>query len=200
MSSTLSFDEGQLELRAWSATDLSLSGAIALTPHESCGITWSPNEVLLSRVVNGVAIGENGAGINLDGCFEARIFGEWGEIRWLSQFGPTTTVAVGLDIPGVPLNGKEVQSRLALGSIAVSHLVWGTTLANDDANDDAEGWSTTAEHRIGTLRIPCSSSGERERIALDSVEYISQDEHGNAVVMEELLKGFRVVTQEKTNA
>jgi CRISPR-associated protein (TIGR03984 family) len=176
-------------LDSWTAADLSLSSVVALAPPNSRGITWSRKKVSVFRVADGVAVGHDANPVDLDECFEARIFGEWGELRWLSQFGPTSTVAVGLAVPAMPSVGRPLKPRQGSHQIRVSHIVWGSALQNVDGED----WTTMVERRIGTIHVPIAGVLEHERVSLSSVEYVARADYGNAVVAEELLTGFEVI-------
>lgn len=154
-----------------------LAGAVALlyTPHE-CQFAQFDTGALRDREGNAIAI--------VGDAFEARIFNETCELRWLqaAMDGATRVgraVLIGEGIVGHAVVEAEPLNR--------SYIVWGQ---GDGIN--RAGWSLVSTARIGPLWLPIDGIGAREMVEVTTREYIARDsETGNAYIADERLTGLR---------
>ncbi|MEV5575466.1 CRISPR-associated protein Csx19 [Spirillospora sp. NPDC052269] len=120
-----------------------------------------------------------------EGVFEARVFDEHTELRWLDNADDIgRTVMLSEDAAALPAAFATLDPVKATGTVTGGYLLWGKAVQASD------GWTTLTTERIGSLRVP----GEFSRgghVALVTREYIARDpNHGNAYVAEERLLGF----------
>ena len=184
------------ELFAWTIEGDDAATALARAPLGSVGFGWSRSAVrLFTHAAAAQFIGDDGFDVDLTGWFEARAFGEWGELRWYSSpSGTTSTVYISPTHLIPPPGAKPLTTTSGPALIDSTTVVWGESIGRTLT----PGWSTTTEARIGTLRWPIANVAAGSRIALRSREYLRKGEHGNAVIDDELLIRFEVLgTKEK---
>jgi len=116
--------------------------------------------------------------------FEARVFGERGELRWLRDpvgagEGRATVLVDGAD-PGESFEAVEM-----VGTIERRYLLWGRGTGSVKGRH-----STLGTARIGHRIIPLAGIGKDTYVRLRAREYVAVDDHGNAYVDEERLYGL----------
>lgn len=122
-----------------------------------------------------------------DGVFEARVFDEHAELRWLNDTEDRGRAVVITEDPGhlPPAFTDRVQVEV-IGIEEGGYLLWGKAV------EVSGGWTTLTTERIGSMRIP----GEFQRgdhVALTTREYLGRDsDHGNAYIAEERLLSFEI--------
>jgi CRISPR-associated protein (TIGR03984 family) len=79
-----------------------------------------------------------------------------------------------------------------LECIEQQYLLWGT--GTDES--PRPGWSRLSAARIGALDLPLEDVPRYARVILRTCEYLSEREHGNVVVGEEILVGLEVCDEE----
>ncbi len=131
----------------------------------------------------------NNEAIDLNSVFEARVFSESAEFRWLNTnagLGNAALLSEGeLDIKAwdeADLNYLEAADN--------RYLIWGSALGN------ADGWSSLSAARIGTVEVPISATKEQS-VKIVTKEYLGHreyDKYGNVEVIEE-----RLIKLEATN-
>jgi CRISPR-associated protein (TIGR03984 family) len=124
--------------------------------------------------------------------FEARIFGQQAELRWLKQW-PNKGRAVLLAEEDVSSYlDDELMPIQSIDIIDQTYLLWGEGVPANP-RELPRNWSRLAMARIGTLDVPYplddrpAVSEKDQRIHLIAREYVDVDEHGNAAVVEERL-------------
>jgi len=168
---------------ALASSNASLEGA--------CGLLAAPERFVLVRAgaTGDLSLSDGGAA-PLDHVFEARVFQPEAELRWLRtpDGGRAAVIAepmlelLGTWRPLAPLDADRLQRR---------YLLWGEAV--EDRRAISPGWSRLASARIGRLEVPVAGA-LRGRVALESVEYLVERDHGNDVVDEERL--VRLVVME----
>jgi CRISPR-associated protein (TIGR03984 family) len=130
--------------------------------------------------------------LDRDSIFEARIFSERAELRWLKDWPNKGRAALisELDISGYL--GAGADTMQGDNFIDQTYLLWGEGI--EATNELPERWSRLAMARVGTLDVPYPLddrpivSERNQRIHLVAREYLNViDEHGNVAVVEERL-------------
>lgn len=151
----------------------------------SWALAWWPSGVGLLEVRSGELHGPDGK-VELDQIYELRAFGDKTELRW-QRTGSTGVgvvvrdIGAGDDAPGHVESGAHIERVHRLDG--VRHLVWGTV----DPQAPSEGWTRTVSTQVGALAVPTTVGHNGQRLAIEAVEYVARDEHGNAEVVDELL-------------
>ncbi len=124
------------------------------------------------------------------GVFEARVFNEHTELRWLNDADSGRTVVITEDPAAIPADFTKRESMEAVGTLSGGYLLWGKAVQAPSAAPD--GWTTLTTERIGSLRVPGEFPGGCH-VALATREYIAHDsDHGNAYIAEERLLSFEI--------
>jgi CRISPR-associated protein (TIGR03984 family) len=120
--------------------------------------------------------------------FEARVFNEDCELRWLNEFeGQGRSVLISeQELP----NLSDAEASPFLETIRQQYLLWGEKTENQPVS----GWQRLATARIGALDVPVSQPlTEKQRVYLNTVEYLAEvDKFGNVAVVEERLVKLEV--------
>ena len=180
-------------LAIFSRRGLSLEAALAafaptLGQTDAVGFTFTPDAFsFIGLDGSGRATAPRGTA-SLHGAYEARVFHERAELRWLRDprhdSGHTTVVltdgSCAVDLPPLPFDIPLV------GLLEQTYVLWG------EAGDEKQvaGWTRLTTARIGPLDVPITGVRENERVAIRSVEYLGQLAHGNVAVVEERLCGL----------
>lgn len=131
---------------------------------------------------------------DLDSVFEARVFNEQVELRWLKQWPNKGRAALTSEDDISQYFAEKAGTFTEVDFIDQTYLLWGEGVAAKTSELPAN-WSRLAMARIGTLDVPypldvsrsvVSQSGER--IQLIAREYLDADDHGNVAVIEERLR------------
>lgn len=153
----------------------------------------------------GFAVYDGGRWKNAEGpmdasrVFEARLFSQSAELRWLNDPSiEAAHAAVIVSERQLPLLHQaedslaEARGRWQEHNLPVMrgpqqrYLLWGEGLGRYMGN----GWSALAAARIGKLHVPLPGVGAQGRVQLVAQEYLQEREHGNMVVAEERLLGL----------
>jgi len=175
-------------LRSYRRDDISLKDALsAAAPWLGEGGGALLYAVAWCRValpdVGGVLRDERGQPVELASVYEARAFGANAELRWLNAANGSGR-AVLLTEREPLLDGWERRDNEFLGTIRQRYLLWGKV---EEAY--VPGWSSLVSNRVGKLLVPVSGAGG-QRVALESMEYLGEFDHGNVAVFEERLLGL----------
>ena len=200
------------QLFGCAADGLTLKEAIeaclpAFESQETVALLYSARRCRLARMKDRQLCDEHDRAIKLDDVFEARIFNQQSELRWLNEqggFGRAVLLSA-REIPE-PCREKLPQdaSLVALHSLEQTYLLWGEGI--DQANTGlVAGWSRLTTARIGKLDVPVTGVDDKEnkRVHLKALEYLAEyDEHGNVVqdgnnVEEKYLHGNVAVVEER---
>lgn len=130
----------------------------------------------------------------LDSVFEARVFSEHAELRWLKQWPNNGRAALISEEDISQYFNQEAGTFVEVDHLPQNYLLWGEGAAAASGELPAN-WSRLAMARIGTLDVPYPSeasgsvvSKTGERVRLVAREYLNEiDDHGNVCVVEERL-------------
>lgn len=128
----------------------------------------------------------------LDTVFEARVFSQDYELRWLNRNNGRGD-AVLLSESNREIKNFSLLIPKRCEAIEQKYLLWGEPIINPE--NIQEGWQRLAEARIGKLNIPITENliDKQQRVYLKSCEYISTvDHYGNVGVIEERLVQLEV--------
>jgi CRISPR-associated protein (TIGR03984 family) len=156
-------------------------------------LLYSPRRCTLAGFTGGALHGPDGQLVDTVGVFEARVFCETAELRWLNDPSPEQNHRA------VILSEREQQALSewqpvkqdgVIWTLPQTYLLWGEGTGQQIGG----GWSELAMARIGALPVPVGNVGRNQRVLLHSVEYIVEADHGNAVVFDERLVKLEVVS------
>ncbi|NEQ48342.1 MAG: TIGR03984 family CRISPR-associated protein [Leptolyngbya sp. SIOISBB] len=158
---------------------------------EATALLYSPQACVLARLDLGGTLRDASANkISLDSVFEARIFNENCELRWLNELDASGRAALVVESEISAAGFTHIEAK-SCESLAQQYLLWGERV-EDFSND--KGWQRLAEARIGKLDIPVAQSFlQEQRVYLKTLEYLAvADKYGNFAVIEERLVKLEV--------
>lgn len=131
---------------------------------------------------------------DLKKIFEARIFNQNHELRWLnrnSSVGQAVLLSETEFSTAKPESFKKEEINYQ-ECIPQEYLLWGETVSWDDVHsrhtDFQKGWQRLTEARIDKIDIPLDEHiAPKQRVYLETCEYIAKRNFGNMVVIEERL-------------
>lgn len=126
--------------------------------------------------------------IALEGVFEARVFNEASELRWLNEYGGTGTAVLLREAPIDDIKEMEaIETIEAIATLEQTYVLWG-----EGTNADIDsGWSRLATARVGKLDVPIANVGKNGRVYLRSREYLGKTgQYSNVCILEERLIGI----------
>jgi CRISPR-associated protein (TIGR03984 family) len=138
----------------------------------------------------GQLLGKDDVPIDLNSTYEARVFNDKAELRWLHTSAGRGNAALLTEdqqslqnFKGEPNNWKE-ESLSAVDTIPQSYLLWGESVPDQTH----AGWIKMATPRIGSYFAPVNRNqiANNVRVRLNAREYLCQQPtHGNVYVGEE---------------
>jgi CRISPR-associated protein (TIGR03984 family) len=181
--------------------EASLSEAIEALPGnapEALALVYSARRCCFARLDGTALIDSDGKEVG-DDAFEARIFSDMFELRWLqSGFQRALRHGRGVLLHEEPAWGGESLPAIR-GGLPRQYLLWGR--GDPPADGAPPQWSSLSTARIGTLSVPLGGVPHRARVILRAREYIAEEpEHGNNYVVEERLLGLSIYSGEVPNA
>jgi CRISPR-associated protein (TIGR03984 family) len=187
-----------IALLIYTRLELALANTLrAFTPfvgsQSATAILYSPKRCCLATFSAGALHGPDGQPLDIGAVFEARVFNETAELRWLNDPGPDQRHRAAI------LTEQDHSSALGdwqrperpadvIEKLSQTYLLWGEGTGRPIGN----GWSELATARIGALLVPASNLGKKQRVLLHTVEYIVEAEHRNAIVLDERLLKLEV--------
>ncbi|MFF4652621.1 CRISPR-associated protein Csx19 [Streptomyces sp. NPDC001380] len=172
-------------LHGRSHPDTTLADALAAAGFTGAvALLSSPHEHVAARAEGGRCSTPAADPYPLDAVFEARVFDEDRELRWLCTHGIRgRAVLLAEDEALLPGSFPErVPPLAAVGTLDAHYLLWGRPRLGGD------GWTALHTPQIGTLHVPCPAPGPDRRLRLAAREYVCvEPRHGNAHVAEERL-------------
>jgi CRISPR-associated protein (TIGR03984 family) len=187
------------------------SAALQSGGQSTIGLIYSPRKCELVTFDNGELSNSQGRAA-LDSVFEARVFNQQTEMRWLHQTnGQGRAVLLSKEEIPAACRDKlhEDVSLKALKTLDQTYLLWGEGI-DQSKTGLPQGWNRLTAARIGRMDVPIAAViGPNKRVKLKVVEYLAeydsagnliQDEtkvdvtklHGNVAVAEERLVGLEV--------
>ncbi|MEN9226898.1 MAG: CRISPR-associated protein Csx19 [Thermostichus sp. DRC_bins_24] len=148
------------------------------------GLLYAPDACSFVRWENGHLVDRLESPVDLAKVFEAKIFTETHELRWLNQNrGSGRAVLLSEDPLGEVLS-EEVENLKVIEVLPQQYLLWGKGI---DTNSSAD-WGSIASARVGSLDIPIGGIRQDSYVYLHSREYLNiVDDYGNVAVVEERL-------------
>lgn len=143
---------------------------------------------------NGKEINKEKA-IAIDSVFEARVFNDTAELRWLNEAnGEGAAVVLCEDNTkrffNVDAKSFKPMNNDLVSTIKQTYLLWGESVGASD-----NGWTKFAEARIGSFFVPVKGvTARHQRAQFTAVEYLGEYEDGNVAVAEERLTGIEKVS------
>ena len=167
-----------------------LKGAIALLySPQSCQLARLSSDGTLRLADNSVIDPADDMSI-----FEARIFNDDCELRWLNRNSGRGDVALLSESPQ-SVDGFAAVESIECESLEQQYLLWGKYWDEKAKNKAVnEGWLRLAEARIGKLEVPLEGSlNETQRVYLKTSEYLAVvGQYSNFAVIEERLVRLEV--------
>jgi CRISPR-associated protein (TIGR03984 family) len=176
-----------VDLHTKSISAVTLSEALA--KYQKCfniavGLFYSPTECRFGKVRGRVVTDDQGEITDLAGVFEARVFNENAELRWLQESTGRGTAVLLFESNDIIKVDEQKDPIRAIHSIPHRYLLWGRGNNQPALND----WSYLSEARIGQLAVPIGLVRHHEYVTLEVKEYLQEyDNHGNVAVIEERL-------------
>ena len=190
-----------IALRGFSAVGVSLVEALkamAAAPRDDgtsvVALLYSPRWCRLGLLAEkGGVTGADGEEIDLTDVFDARVFEEEMELRWLHEAeGKGRAVLLYEGVERAEWSAVEGWRELpiieATEPIEQTYLLWGTAM-----EPAGTGWSRLATAQIGALDVPLTDPLGK-RVVLRAREYLGEYLDGNIAVAEERLLGLEVAT------
>ena len=141
---------------------------------------------------DGTLANSAGQAVDTDTVYEARVFHESAELRWLndpSRLQMHRTAVLAARPYNLGLTEAPIQNRL-VGTLPQTYLLWGEGMARSAML--SSGWTRLATGRIGKLDVPLADVAQGSRVVLHAVEYLAEFEDGNVAVVEERLMKLEV--------
>jgi CRISPR-associated protein (TIGR03984 family) len=167
-----------------------LENATKIFPTGSLAILYSPKHCYLAKFENGqfeIAESEKDGikvkKVSLEQIYEARIFTETAELRWLKDEKDGTAVILSED---ENLKFDDKVSDETYTAICLKYLLWGQSTNTTNGN-----WTQFAEARIGAFFVPIANVADKGYAQFTAVEYLKEFEDGNVAVFEERLTGIK---------
>jgi CRISPR-associated protein (TIGR03984 family) len=145
----------------------------------------------------GKLTGSKGQEIDLSCIFEARVFNENAELRWLNEAQGQGRAVL---LAEQDISAWLDESLVTITPVKIldqTYLLWGQGVKSTLAS----GWSRLTAARIGRLDVPFANVPEYERVQLRVREYLADtdaagkpDPHGNVSVAEERLISLSLET------
>ncbi|MDI9638260.1 CRISPR-associated protein Csx19 [Geitlerinema splendidum] len=196
MTTKLPTSTNQTTLYSYQSKEIKLAQAIAACQQQLEGaiaLLYSPQSCKLARLIKGTLHDSYNRAIHLPNhtdIFEARIFNESCELRWLNRINGTGD-AVLISEGEQTIKDFSASESISCEFLKQKYLLWGEKFKK---SANSNGWQRLAEARIGKLDIPLDQKlQENQRVYLKSREYLkSTDKYGNFAVIEERLVKLEV--------
>jgi len=152
------------------------SGAIALL--------YSPSKCQFAKLQQNATLTDaQEQVIDLQFVFEARVFNEQCELRWLNRTDGKGQAVIISDKKLTSCLDQDLKDLEAIATLDQTYLLWGKKTDTQIGN----GWTRLATARIGSLDVPIAQVSS-QRVQLKAVEYLAEvGDYGNVAVVEERL-------------
>lgn len=154
------------------------------------GLLYSPQSCIFVKVNDqGLLTNHSEEQADTANVFEARVFTEHAEFRWLRKDRESGTAVLISDRTSVQRLQSFKATKPYIKKIQHDYLLWGET-----TGAISRSWSKLAESQIGQFWCPVEEVKQHgRRIQLRAVEYLAPvDNYGNVAVIEERLVGLKV--------
>jgi CRISPR-associated protein (TIGR03984 family) len=167
-------------------------------PAETYAVLYAPGSCFLAAITDAKFHSSKGEiDVVNEAVFEARVFNEAAELRWLNLAdGEGAAVVLSRDashkffgIEPEPFETKvNGENKKIVGAIEQTYLLWGESVGASLKG----GWTQFAEARIGSFFVPLAgvTDDKKRRAQFTAIEYLGEYEDGNVAVAEERLTGI----------
>src|SRR2546425_825344 len=140
----------------------------------------------------GELFGFDGAAIKPDPVYEARVFNQHAELRWLNEAECKGKAVFLTEAKQTLADYDDLGQLKPLRTIDQTYLLWGEGVEVTAIDKPETGWSRLTTARIGRLNVPLGANEVGTgRVQLVAREYLAEvDDHGNVAVVEERLIGL----------
>lgn len=171
--------------------------AVAENDKDTFAIFYAPHKCFLAKH-NGKDFEVKENGFDLNRVFEARIFNEVSEMRWLNDPNGNHAAAI-LSETQLIFDGKTLRTESnVIGGLCQEYLCWGQSTGT--TKDD---WTEFATARVGAFYVPVELEAGQTYARFTAVEYLRTYEDGNIAVVDERLtriEGYEPKKESKKNA
>lgn len=182
-----------MKLRGRANNEMKLQDALTasqsvLAAKKTVALLYTPQRCKLAVLENGTLRQSDGKAVDLTEVFEARVFNEDAELRWLNKQDGTgrAVLLCAQEIPEPCLNKlPEDASLKALHTLKQTYLLWGEGIGQTKKVSLADGWSRLTTARIGWLDVPVQGVGKNERVYLKALEYLAEYDADGKLVQED---------------
>jgi CRISPR-associated protein (TIGR03984 family) len=176
--------EGRLAVLTRSGVTLDMALAAAPVLGEAVALLSKPAEFVACRIDAGGRLLDRLDGlVPIEGVFEARVFSERGELRWLAGDGSGRAALLFDDAPQeLPDRWEPAAAIPYRDRFRRPYLLWGRQVP-----PATPGWTRLDEARVGPRDIP---AGGGPYLRLEAWEYVGERD-GNACVLAERLVAIR---------
>jgi len=181
-------------LITFSRGGLSLADSLKLTKSvlgggAAVGLLSTPTEFMVVKLEGGLLTGPNGT-VDLGPVFEARVFSNKAELRWLAETDGVgkAVVLAETELPTLASEGWKRESYVVTKQ-SCEYILWGR-----GTGKFTNGWGGVSAARIGTIPLPLKVE-ENKCAILKTIVYFCKelpDTDGNCVVLDERLVGLEV--------
>jgi CRISPR-associated protein (TIGR03984 family) len=162
-------------------------------------LLYSPHSCEFATLVSGELRGSDGRPVDLLPVFEARVFRQDVELRWLNDPGHAqrhrAVILAEQDRSASLGESWNKRSIPITSTLDQTYLLWGEGAAYRDRKSRplAQGWSLLGTPRIGGLAVPVPGvTRPDQRVLLKTIEYLVEADYGNVVVQDERLYTLEV--------
>lgn len=174
----------------WSARHCSVVDAVAATPGEITVLASTPTEFTVAARRDGMLVAPDHAAWTVPiACFQLTAFDRDRELRWLADGDDGTAVwlAESADLLPGPVSGTFNY----IERLSQRFVLWG----RPEPDEPPGVFSAWSQARLGRAQYPCPPGADRtDRAVLDTVEYVTVDDHGNAAVADVRLTAISTIT------
>ena len=162
-------------------------------------ILYAPNQCFLGKIekdgtITSSSVQDSAPGrlseSVLGSVFEARVFNQVCEMRWLNNPNGHHTTAI-LSEKKLNCDGRDLESDdEVIGGLEQKYLLWGKEVEPDGSNRHPSGWTRFATARIGSYYVPIALKRGQSYARFTAVEYLRSYYDGNVAVVDERLTGI----------
>jgi CRISPR-associated protein (TIGR03984 family) len=175
------------EAKPLNAVLTSFIGSFGGNLPETYALLYAPKRCFLAVVKEAKFYGERGEiDVEKEAVFEARVFNETAELRWLNEANGEGRAVV-LSTEEKKILDENIEEKY-VDKIDQDYLLWGRSTGK------AIGEGTQfAEARIGAFFAPLENVAQDAYAKFTAVEYLGEYEDGNVAVAEERLLSITVL-------
>jgi len=154
-------------------------------PEQTFAVLYAPGKCHLA-ILQGQEFHNANGKIDTASVFEARVFNEKAEMRWLNiASGSGKAVVLSKEDKQVFADKRD---ESYVDTIDQDYLLWGRSTGKPVGD-----WTQFAEARIGAFLVPLKSVAKDAYAKFTAIEYLGEYEDGNVAVAEERLTGIEIV-------